>query len=1014
MSFAEAASHVSEAIRMAVAHKVPFERLQEDFYDFEFAGPRALIHVIHGHWPGPALRGDRGQWTVDTIRHVQAHNESDILFTTIENDDEVLLSVEYPPTCIGREVIEAAASHFSVIAAQIANGLPRRLRDIALYTQDELARLSAPYADDESEHDQHAIHDLISSVARLKPDAPAIFFGDEAWTHGELKERANRLAHRLAAFGAGAERCIAVALRRSPEAIMAILAVLKSGSAFVPINPDHPPARNSLVLSDAGVSIVLTTSHQRSDLPELDGTIILEIDRLDLSAELRTAPKIATTEAQLAYVIYTSGSTGQPKGVAVEHGPLSRHCQSTARVYEVSANSRELAFLPFRSDGGHERWIVPLMVGGSVVLPTGLWTPAETFLAMRRFGVNNASFPTSYLQQLAEWAEATGDAPPVRLYSFGGEGLPQSTFDLLSRALKAEWLINGYGPTEAIMTPMVWKVRPGVRFDGLFAPIGRAVGRRNIYILDDELNPVPIGVEGELYIVGDGLARDYVSVCHDSERFCENPFKKDGSRLYRTGDRARWLKDGVVEFLGRADHQVKLRGFRIELGEIEARLRTQPVVKDCAVVLRKDSDNPTIVAYIVPTSGITVDPTAVRDALLRQLPDYMVPSAVVCLETLPLNANSKVDRAALPAPESVAILTDPPETETEIFLASIWQDVLGLSRIGVTQNFFEIGGHSMAALRILSRIKLLRPAADVTIADLFNHQDIRALAAIIDRPRGRADDVEMIHLRRSGSRPLLYCFPGLLVSTREYILLVDYLGSDQPAAGFLCYSLSQEKKMDASVEEITARYAERVRQESKGKPCFFLGWSWGGLLAFEAARMLARDIDLRLIAMVDVCDMDTDFAVGAIPSFKPGERDNLQKRIEAWLSRTPMREDWVHLLGSMGAHAYEQFLRYVGNSEEDLPVDGPDIGSREHTFFVLIDNALIFRRYRMEPFDCPIQAWAAEDSLNRGLNLIDWRCLSPRASAADIVAGTTHLHIIGDGAFHTRLANRLDKECALL
>lgn len=1014
MSFVEALGRVRDALMEAVLHRIPFEKIQQDYFELAHDRPKAFVQAFHAHWEAPRTGSyDDSTWILEERRHCQAWRHSGIVLTTIERDDDVLVSVDFCEDLFDRRVVEDAAAHFATIAEAVAVDPHMRLRDIELIGQKELDRLSAPYQD-EGVYDSRPIHELIAAVAQDHPDSLAILYQDEIWTFGELDRRANQLAHVLREVGVGAEKCVAVALRRSARAIMAILAVLKSGGAFIPVDPDHPVERNSHILTDAGVSVVLTRSEHKQKIPGCSGATVLELDMLDLESRPATAPAAAIGDAQLAYVIYTSGSTGRPKGVAVEHGPLTRHCQATARLYEMTAQSCELAFLPFSSDGGHERWMVPLAVGGRVVIPDGLWTPAQTFAAMRRYGVDNASFPTTYLQQLAEWAELSGEAPPIRLYSFGGEGLPQSTFDLLSRALEAQWLINGYGPTEAIMTPMVWKVAAGTRFHGMYAPIGRAVGSRRIYILDADLNPVPIGVTGELFIAGDGLARGYVGAHEKSERFLRDPFGAPEHRIYRTGDLARWLGDGTVEFVGRIDHQVKLRGFRIELGEIESAILAMPDVSECAVVLRRDTDNPTLVAYVVPSAGGDLDIQALRADLMRALPDYMLPSAFVCMAALPLNANSKLDRAALPPPGLFAEDLIPPETETETALAAIWRDVLGLARIGITQNFFEIGGHSMAALRILARIKQLRPRCSVGIADIFNHQDIRSLAAVIDQPRGIADGAEVIYLRGRGSRPMLYCLPGLLVSTREYIRLVDYLGPDQPAAGFLCYSLSEEKKLDASVEEITARYAEKIRRESKGKPCFLLGWSWGGLLAFEAARMLAEEIDLRLVIMVDVCDMDTDFAVGAIPSFRPGERDALQQAVEAWLVRAPMRKDWERLFAAMDSQAYTQFLRFVGNSEEDLPVDGPDIGSREHTFFVLIDNALIFRRYHMKPFDCPIHSWAAEDSLSRGLNLIDWRRYTPRAEAAEVVTGTTHLHIIGAPAFHERVAHRLNVEYAAL
>ncbi|WP_084572863.1 non-ribosomal peptide synthetase [Methylocapsa aurea] len=1012
MTFLEALERVAAALDEAAAHHVPFERLAQEISDRDGESGKTFIQALCEHRrPVIDFEHLKGGVEIEVIDAGGSRADADIVFRTSENADGAIdVSIGFSGDLFDSGMIERTLDHFAKIIAAVTVDPGIALRDIALFDAEELDRLSAPYEDAASD-DERPIHEIIGAQAQRQPDAPAVYHGDSCLTYGQLERSANQLAHRLLAIGAGPEVCVGIALRRSPQAIVAILAALKAGAAFVPIDPDHPAARNRHILNDAGISIVLTQSALRASISDVVDAVVLEIDRIDLDREPHLAPAGDIAPDQLAYVIYTSGSTGLPKGVAVEHGPLTRHCQSTARIYEMDAESCELAFLPFSSDGGHERWMTPLMVGGSVVLPDRLWTPEETFAAMRRHGVNNASFPTAYLQQLAEWAAAIGSAPPLRLYSFGGEGLAQKTFDLLSGALKAEWLINGYGPTETIMTPMVWKVRSGARFDGTYAPIGRAVGRRRVYILDKDLNPAPIGVTGELYIGGDGVARGYVGNPElTAERFVRDPFSEANERLYRSGDLARWREDGSVEFIGRRDHQVKLRGYRIELGEIEAALRAEPHVSECAAMLRADGGHPPqLVGYVVPAEGMRLSPTELRKSLARQLPEYMTPSAIVVLDRLPLNANAKVDRAALPSPASSPADLVAPATKREEELAAIWRDILGLSEIGVTQNFFEIGGHSLAALRILARVKLMNPSSDIGIADLFNHQDIRSLAPVIDRMRERTPEAEIVRLRSHGAKPMLYCFPGLLVSTREYMRLVDYLGPDQPATGFLCYSLSEDKKIDASVEEITARYAERIRSESKGQPCFFLGWSWGGLLAYEAARMLKDDIDLRMIGMVDVCDMDTDFAVGAIPKFDPGERDDLQRRIAIWLGETRMRADWDRLLSSMDAQAYDQFLRYVGNSEEDLPVDGPDIGSREHTFWVLIDNALIFRRYHMAPFDCPIHSWAAEDSLNRGLNLIDWRSLSRDARAAEIVSGTTHLHIIGATAFHARLALRMEE-----
>ncbi|GLK57365.1 amino acid adenylation domain-containing protein [Methylopila capsulata] len=1008
-SFVALARAAQARLDDALAHHAPIERLAQELWRHEGDASESLVKTLFEF--REALGLDEA---APLTRPLAARADTDFILTVQPAADGGLDAVmDYAEGLYDARLVARAANGLTRILRAAAENGAVRLRDIALVEADELDWLSAPYPDDVIDDDR-PVHELIADHAARTPDKVAILYAEESWTHGELDRFANRLAHRLVREGVGPEDCVAIAVKRSPQAIGAMLATLKAGGAYIPVEPDHPAVRNDHIFRDAGVKVIVTNSWLTAKIPTGVDAVVLELDRIDLEAEPAAAPETPPVhDDQLAYVMYTSGSTGLPKGVGVEHGPLTHHLQSTARVYGMTEISRELPFLPFSSDGGHERWMNPLMVGGSIILPDQpLWTPEETLAAMRRHGANNASIPTTYLQQLAEEADANASAPPMRLYSFGGEGLPQTTFELLSRSLNSEWLINGYGPTETIMTPMVWKVRAGARFEGTYAPLGWCVGRRRAYVLDADLNPCPIGVTGELYLGGEGVARGYLGRPGvTADRFMPDPFSAEGGRLYRSGDMTRWREDGSVEFVGRVDHQVKLRGFRIELGEIEAALLAQDGVGESLVILREDDGRKALVAYVVPKAGATLDGDALRRALVRELPDYMVPAAIVPLERMPTNPNSKLDRMALPAPKLKLSESVPPATPLEEELLALWKQVLNVEALGVTDNFFEIGGHSLAAVKIVSRLRALKPKAKVTIADLFNEATVRKLAASIERG-GEATGGQVIRLRESGSRPMLYCFPGLLVSTREYVKLVDFLGPEQPATGFICYSLSEEKKLDASVEEITGRYVDHIRKESAGRPCFFLGWSWGGLLAYEAARMLGSDIDLRLVGMIDVCDLGTEFAIGATPQFAPGERDELQRLVTEWLGRTRMRADWDRLLGSMDARTYDQFLRFVGDEEESLPTDGPDISSREHTFWILIDNALIFRRHVLQPFDAPIHSWAAEDSLHRGLNLMDWRRLSRRANPAEIIAGTNHLHVIGSSAFHSRFAARIDEAMA--
>ncbi|WP_267554544.1 amino acid adenylation domain-containing protein [Rhizobium rhizogenes] len=945
---------------------------------------------------------------ISSLSLPQSRRDAELVITVSQTSENKLhIGLGSDPQKHDRKQIARFADDLAVALARLGSHPGEQIKHIPFVSPAELDRLSAPYPDAPEPDDGTPIHEVIAAQARRRPNAFAVAQGEKSVTHGELEAAANRLAHRLIAMGVGPEKRVAIALEKSIDAIVAILAVLKSGGAFTPVEPDHPEARNRHILTAPGLSLVISRAKHIANLPSDIATPFLNLDATDISSERSEAPAKAIAPQQLAYVIYTSGSTGVPKGVAVEHGPLAHHCKATLRIYEMSEDSCEYPVLPFTSDGGHERWMVPLMAGGGVVLTQDkLATPEDAFAQMKRHGVNNASLPTSYVRGLAEYAGENSAVPRLRLYSFGGEALSQAVFDMITENLKAQLLINGYGPTETIMTPMIWKIPAGTRFEGTVAPIGRGVGDRRIYVLDADLAPVPVGVIGEIYIGGSGLARGYLGQPElTADRFIPDPFSQDG-RLYKSGDLGRWREDGIVEFAGRVDHQIKLRGFRIEPGEIEAVLRSDQRVAEAVVLLHNDGGRSSLVAYVVPREGEALSVTEMRRAAMTALPDYMVPQTIMIIDRLPMGPNSKLDRAALPAPrierEMVA-----PANDKEKAILDAWRDILDIGDIGVTENFFDIGGQSLAAVRIVSRLKMRHPEWPLSIADMFNHPTIRDLALAIEGSRDEAG-VDVVYLRRNGDRPVLYCFPGLLVSTREYMRLVDYLGPDQPATGFICYSLTETKTLSTRVEDITARYAEAVRKKAKGRPCAFLGWSWGGLLAYEAARQLGNDIDLRMIGMVDVCDMDEEFTVGIMPRFEDGVRDRTHAAVQNWLVTTPMREDWERLFAAMNAEVYEQFLHHIVKHNVKLPTDGPDIGSEEHTFWILIDNGMIFRNYRLEPSDFRIHAFAAEDSLTRALNVIDWRRYSPNATASEIVTGTNHLTIIGKTPFHQRFARRLD------
>ncbi|MCK1516314.1 amino acid adenylation domain-containing protein [Bradyrhizobium sp. 190] len=577
----------------------------------------------------------------------------------------------------------------------------------------------------------------IEAQAAQAPSAVAIVWGEQRVSYGELNARANQLARRLRLWDVGPDRLIGIALARSPEMTVALLAVLKAGGAYLPLDPDYPAGRLAHMLRDSAATLVLTQSALLEPLAPVLRETGVEAWCIDapqhLAGEDTGNLNVEIHPDSLAYVIYTSGSTGMPKGVAVSHGPLAMHCEAIGRLYRMTSRDREFQSASINFDIAHERWLVPLMTGGALVLPSRPGLLIDDLVEeIESNSVTSIFLPPAYADQLSAALRQSGRRLAIRACIVGGEAWSDTGIKALRQAANVELLINAYGPTETVIAPTAWLVDDAALTPGQPAPIGRPVGVRSAYILDADLNVVPVGVTGELFIGGLGLARGYLNRgALTAERFIPDPFGGDGDRLYRTGDLARWRTDGVIEYVGRADQQVKVRGFRIELGEIEARLMEQRGVRAAAVVTRESRTGRQLIAY---ASGEPVlDGRALRDALSAILPDYMVPSAIVILEQMPLTPNGKIDRRALPAPHEDAQARrgyEAPEDEIEIALAKIWAELLGVSQIGRNDHFFELGGHSLLAVRVLSRVSQ-EIGVSVPVSDLFVHPELASFARVV-------------------------------------------------------------------------------------------------------------------------------------------------------------------------------------------------------------------------------------------------------------------------------------------
>jgi amino acid adenylation domain-containing protein len=625
----------------------------------------------------------------------------DLTLTLGEDGGRIAGSVEYATALFERATVERFVEYLRRVLAGMAQDDAVRVDGIPLLPAAERARLVEEWnAGDAAPPAEQCIHHLFEAQAARTPDAVALVHEGEQLTYAQLDARANRLAHRLVAVGVERGAAVGVCLEWRPELVVALLATLKAGGVYVPLDPSLPSTRLAYIAEDAGVRAVVTRAGLADRVPS-GVAVRVDVDADEVSAAPGEAPRALVFPEDLAYVIYTSGSTGRPKGVAVEHGAAAAHFAAVARVHGIVPEDRVLQFASAGFDVSLEQVFFPLLTGATLVLRGAeLWSASEFRARVRALGITVANLPPAYWQEVADGA-AEDALDGIRLLLIGGDALPASAAD----GRGAGRLVNCYGPTETVVTATAFEVVEG--FGGSLVPIGRPLPGRAVYVLDASGAPVPVGVAGELYIGGPLLARGYLGrAALTAERFVPDPFGGEaGGRLYRTGDRVRWSASGNLEFLGRTDFQVKIRGFRIELGEIEAALRSYDAVRDAVVLARADAPgDPRLVAYLVGDA----DAEALRAHLSERLPEYMLPAAYVRLETLPLTPNGKVDRKALPAPDGDAFPArgyEAPSGQVEQTVSAIWAELLGAERVGRGDHFFELGGHSLLAVRVVSRVR---------------------------------------------------------------------------------------------------------------------------------------------------------------------------------------------------------------------------------------------------------------------------------------------------------------------
>jgi len=741
-SFRDFHAQVRQTTLSGYAHQdLPFEMLVEKLQPVRDLSRNPLVQVVFALQNSPQSSSNLPGLTIESISlplDVRANFDLEVSYWEISGGLEG--SWSYSSDFFEATTITRIAQNFETLLKAIVENPEARISELPLLSQAERDQLLVEWNNTQADYPlDKCIHQLFEEQVERTPNAIATVFENQQLTYRELNSRANQLAHYLQSLGVRADVLVGICVEPSLFMVVGLLGILKAGGAYVPIDPDYPAERKGFILADTQTPILLTQQHLAQNLPT-DGikVICLDTDGKANTQQQIDNPVSETNALHLAYVIYTSGSTGKPKGTLITHQGLVNYLSWCAEAYEVKLGAGTIVHSPLAFDLTITSLFSPLLVGNQVEILSqdqGVETLSNSL--PHHSNLSLVKITPAHLELLNQQISPKEAANRTRAFIIGGENLLAENIAFWQEFAPETKLVNEYGPTETVVGCCIYQVPTGQHHSGSI-PIGRPISNNQIYILDEYLQPVPIGVPGELHIGGVGLARGYLNARElTQEKFIPNPFKNSkfkshSSKLYKTGDKARYSPSGNIEYLGRMDNQVKIRGFRIELGEIEATLSQHEDVQASCVVAREDiPGNKRLVAYIVLRPQVKPTISVLLQFLKEKLPDYMVPSAIVILESLPLTPNGKIDRGALPVPESRTGIEAPvvtPRTPVEAKLALIWAEVLRVEHVGIHDNFFSLGGDSILSIQIIARAKL--QGIELTFKQILANQTIAQLATV--------------------------------------------------------------------------------------------------------------------------------------------------------------------------------------------------------------------------------------------------------------------------------------------
>lgn len=952
----------------AYAHQdLPFEQLVEVLQPERDLSHQPLFQVMFGLQTRSTPISTLGDLSLTPVEVENNTAQFDLSLFVEERGLDLITAWEYNTDLFEAETITRLAGHWQNLLVSLVAHPEKRLSDFSLLAGPEAQQLLHLWNNTALAypHDR-CLHHLFEAQVEKTPEAIAVVFEEHSLTYQELDRQANRLAGYLQTLGVGPETLVGIAVERSLEMVVGLLAILKAGGAYLPLDPAYPPARLAFTLADAGVSLLLTQAALVSHLPQLPQLRLISLDGAEAAWSVAPdqLPAPAITPAHLAYVIYTSGSTGQPKGVQIPHQAVVNFLTSMARQPGLTAQDTLLAVTTLSFDIAGLELFLPLTVGAKIVI-AGREVIADGPALARQLAESGATLmqatPATWQLLLASgWQNSTG----ITILC-GGEALPRPLADQLLALSPAVW--NLYGPTETT----IWSTASPVEPAAGPVSIGRPIANTEIYILDASLQPVPVGVAGELYIGGEGLARGYLRLpALTAEKFIPHPFSpRPGQRLYRTGDLARYRPDGRLEILGRVDHQVKVRGFRIELEEIEAALNRHAGVQQAVVtasnIAGADHDR-RLVAYFTPTSTPPPAPEDLRAYLAEMLPDYMLPAIFETLDNLPLTPNGKVDRNALPAPT-----TQPrpatqrylaPRDPLELQLARIWETILEVRPVGIKDNFFESGGHSLLAVRLMAQIKK-RFDQDIPLAALFQHPTVEHLARVLRRQSARLYHAPLVEIQRRGSNPPFFCVHPADGTVLSYIHLARHLGSQQPFYGLQVVTPNPET--GGQVEEMASRYIQAIQTVQPQGPYLLGGWSLGGVIALEMAQQLQQSgHEVALLALIDSWAPPNPALAEAGTLTEAEVNTHLLAEFLADL-RGRFASDLPSLPGNFSQLNQEEQLYHVIEQAKMLETVLPEGGLAQlhHLLKIFQSNVRAVQRYHARPYSGRVALFQAGEEL---------------------------------------------------